>query len=186
MKNQGLSLLLITGLATAAIAETSAANPIELSLNLIRTDSISLAEQITGDNLTSAPIRVAYQFSDKIKIIGGFAMINNEQEQGQTDTSVKANTITIGAQTTTANGILLEGLYSRITSSIDNGQNENDFKGNQFEVFLGKRFNLNETFFIEPKAGVTFGTVTLDDNDNDQSATDGFGTEAVLSIGFAL
>ncbi len=190
MKNQGLSVLLTAGLALGICVEASAENELELSLNLVRTDSISIARQFTiasaAPQYASAPIRASYQFSEKIKVIAGFALLNAETENGQANTTIKGNTITIGAQTTTTTGILLEGLYSRITSSVDNGDVENDFVGNQFEVFLGKRFSLNETFFIEPKAGITFGTITLDDNETDQSFVDGFGTEAVLSIGFAL
>lgn len=53
-------------------------------------------------------------------------------------------------------------------------------------VFAGRRFQALNGLFIEPKAGGTFGSVELDDNDADQTFQDGLGTEFALTVGYVL
>ncbi len=172
-----------------AMAEGLSDGTMELSINAIRSEGLLPLINSEGTALTpsfaSAPIRVGYILNDQFTLFGGFYIASKKVEDGD-DTTDKSMILTAGARANLSSGLMAEGSWSRVTYTDDNGANESDYKGNHFEVLVGRRFQAANGLFIEPKAGVTFGTVELDDDDADFSYGDGLGTEYVITLGYML
>lgn len=190
MKKAALALV-VAAASGGVMAESVSDGAVELSLNVIRSDGISVGGNIIGivggySPLTSSPIRLAYRFNDQISIIGGVSLFSYGRDIDGTESELKGNVITGGASYTMDTGLFIEGLWSRVSFTVDDGTNSADFTGNQFEGFVGRRFEALNGLFVEPKAGVTFGSVEMDDNDVDRSLSDGLGTEVALTLGYIL
>lgn len=191
MKKAALALV-VAAASGGVMAESVSDGAVELSLNVIRSDGISVGGNINGivnsgySPITSSPIRLAYRFNDQISIIGGVSLFSYGRDIDGTESELKGNVITGGASYTMDTGLFIEGLWSRVSFTVDDGTNSADFTGNQFEGFVGRRFEALNGLFVEPKAGVTFGSVEMDDNDVDRSLSDGLGTEVALTLGYIL
>lgn len=182
----GLALILGSSFTTA---EGLSDGTMELSINAIRSEGFMPAINADGaayaPSFTSAPIRVGYLLNEQFTLFGGFYMANRKVESTN-DTTDKSMILTAGAKANLSSGLMVEGSWSRITYTDDSGAEEADYKGNYFEVLVGRRFQAMNGLFVEPKAGVTFGSVELDDNDADLSYGDGLGTEYVVTLGYVL
>lgn len=187
MRKVLLGLAVVFGSGFAA-AEGLSDGQMELSLNVIRSDGLIPFTVVGGDvgGFTSAPIRVGYRLNDQFTLFGGFFIKSSKEEEGNNDVTNKSMAITGGAIANLSSGLFLEGSWTRLIGTGDTGANEVDFVGNHFEGFLGRRFQASNGLFIEPKAGVTFGTTEVDDNDVDSSFGDGLGTEVAVTLGYVL
>lgn len=173
----------------SALAEGLSGGQMELSVNAIRSDGLEpvavSGNQLSG-SFVSTPIRLGYRLNDQFTLLGGFYIGSIKVENGNSDATNKSMAFTAGVSTKLSSGLMLEGSWTRLMATGDTGAEEFDFVGNHFEGFLGRRFQAANGLFIEPKAGVTFGTVELDDSDVDFSVGDGLGTEIAITLGYVI
>ncbi len=192
MKKALSAAVILAGLSSSLMAEGLSDGSLDLSLSVIRTDTTSLIPAVTstGDggfiNLVSAPVRVGYKVNDQFTLFGGVSLASNTLDDGTDETSISARAFTGGVTTVVSSGITLEGSLSLILFNFDDGTNDVDFSGNHFEALAGRRFELMSGLYVEPKAGFSFGSVEFDENGFNFTASDGFGTHAVVTLGYSL